>query len=237
MLAIAEKLLCYMQGKGFGAKSIGSEVSAVSRFIKGGVVFDVGSNKGDYTRAILSKLGGEITRLYCFEPSPKLVSRYLQFDDPRITVVQCALGKTPGSTTLWVSDTDSGLSSMTKRRLNHFNIEMKDGGVINVDTVDSFAKANEVNVIDLLKLDVEGHELDVLEGAHNMLSQNKIGCIQFEFGGCNIDTRTFFQDFWYLLAVKHTFSLFRISPFGPIRVKKYREIDETFLTTNYIAVR
>ena len=45
--------------------------------------------------------------------------------------------------------------------------------------------------IDIAKLDIEGHELQALTGFGAALSACRV--IQFEFGGCNIDTRTFFQ--------------------------------------------
>ena len=51
-------------------------------------------------------------------------------------------------------------------------------------------------MIDLLKLDVEGNELLALKGLSDSIEYIKI--IQFEFGGSNIDSRTYFQDFYYL---------------------------------------
>jgi len=48
--------------------------------------------------------------------------------------------------------------------------------------------------IDFLKVDVEGHELEVFKGATGMLSQSRIGHIQFEYGGCNIDARVLLKD-------------------------------------------
>jgi hypothetical protein len=60
--------------------------------------------------------------------------------------------------------------------------------------------------------------------------------VQFEFGGSNIDTRTFFQDYWYLFTDLN-FAIFRISPKGLIRINAYAETDETFSTTNYIAIK
>jgi hypothetical protein len=83
-------------------------------------------------------------------------------------------------------------------------------------------------------MDVEGHELDVLMGGLNTLTLAQV--VQFEFGGCNIDTRTFFQDFWYLLT-DAGFALYRISDSGPVRIPQYSELDECFRTTNYLAVR
>jgi len=87
---------------------------------------------------------------------------------------------------------------------------------------------------DLLKLDVEGRELDVLKGAASTVS--KVSVIQFEFGGCNIDTRSYFQDFWYLLT-EQGFGIWRLGPHGLQRVPNYSESDEVFLTTNFFAAR
>ena len=83
-------------------------------------------------------------------------------------------------------------------------------------------------------MDVEGHELDVLKGGFKTLALAKV--VQFEFGGCNIDTRTFFQDFWYLLT-EAGFQIHRISEGGPIHISHYSEQEECFRTTNYLAVR
>lgn len=66
-----------------------------------------------------------------------------------------------------------------------------------------------------------------------MIEDRKIDFIQFEFGGCNIDSRTFFQDFWYLLHDKY--NIFRIIPTGLYPIKEYSEMREIFLCTNYLA--
>jgi hypothetical protein len=87
--------------------------------------------------------------------------------------------------------------------------------------------------IDLVKIDVEGHELDVLKGFGDLLKKTRL--VQFEFGGTNIDTKTFFQDFWYFFK-ENDFSIYRITPIGNFRIKKYSEQDEYFSITNYIAL-
>jgi hypothetical protein len=83
-------------------------------------------------------------------------------------------------------------------------------------------------------MDVEGHELEVLQGARRTLEDIRI--VQFEFGGSNIDTRTFFQDFWYFFD-EIDFQIYRLTPSGPIIVSSYSEQDETFRSTNYFAIR
>jgi hypothetical protein len=62
-----------------------------------------------------------------------------------------------------------------------------------------------------------------------------IRALQFEFGGCNIDTRTFFQDFWYFFK-SYNFDIYRVGPFGVKEIVAYSELDEFFSTTNFIAV-
>lgn len=86
----------------------------------------------------------------------------------------------------------------------------------------------------VLKLDIEGHELSALLGATETLRQIEI--VQFEFGGGNIDSHTYFQDFWYFFTDLE-FDLHRLTPTGLNRVAEYSEMLEVFRPTNYFAVR
>jgi hypothetical protein len=104
---------------------------------------------------------------------------------------------------------------------------------VEVTTLDLFCESVAISPI-AIKIDVEGHELDVLAGATNVLAGVKV--IQFEFGGTDIDTRTFFQDFFYLL-VPLGFRLWRHSPRGLIPVTEYSERLEIFFYTNYFAIK
>jgi len=84
----------------------------------------------------------------------------------------------------------------------------------------------------MVKLDIEGHELTALEGFGDALTATK--ALQFEFGGCNIDTRTYFRDFWYFFKERN-FDIYRITPLGAEKMTRYKQNDEYFLTTNFIA--
>jgi hypothetical protein len=55
----------------------------------------------------------------------------------------------------------------------------------------------------------------------------------FEFGGCNIDSRTYFQDFFYLLQDQYDIS--RIVRDGIYKIEKYKEIYELFRNSNFLA--
>src|SRR5690606_3866529 len=104
---------------------------------------------------------------------------------------------------------------------------------IEIRTIDQFCRDQNISNIDFLKLDIEGHEMAALRGASEMLNKNAIRFIQFEFGGCNIDSRTYFQDFWYLLHERY--KIYRIVRDGLFHVERYSETYEIFRTINYLA--
>ena len=70
-----------------------------------------------------------------------------------------------------------------------------------------------------------------------MFNKQKINIVTFEFGGCNIDTRSFFQDFYYFFKDVQM-DIFRITPSGYLYpINSYKEIFEQFRTTNFVAMR
>ncbi len=86
------------QGKGFGAKSLKSEVRAALAFLprSGAIVFDVGSNKGLWAREMLAVAGPRIGKLYCFEPSRFNHEAVEAIGDPRVVLIKEALSDKPG---------------------------------------------------------------------------------------------------------------------------------------------
>ena len=75
----------------------------------------------------------------------------------------------------------------------------------------------------------------VIIGAEEMLKQRKIHRIQFEFGGCNIDSRTFFRDFWMILS--NDYDIFRIMKDGLWQITNYSEQLEIFTYSNFFCIQ
>jgi hypothetical protein len=86
-------------------------------------------------------------------------------------------------------------------------------------------------------MDLEGHELFVLRGAAQALKRGYIRALTFEFGSSNVNSRTYFHDFWDLLSA-YGFEIKRIYPGGTVmKVSEYYEDLEYFRgVTNYLAV-
>ena len=70
---------------------------------------------------------------------------------------------------------------------------------VELTTIDRFCGEQGLDHVDLLKVDVEGSEKSVLEGASAMLSQRKVRLVQFEFNEMNLLSRTTMDDIAALL--------------------------------------
>ena len=235
-LAQIEALTQMAQGKGYGS-SVGQETAAVRELLGGAaeralVVLDVGANVGEWTLHALNALPN--AAIHCFEPSSaafaELSTRVGQH--PRVSVHRLALSNADGEALLYTNAPGSKLGSLTKRRLVGLDFSFQEP--VTTRTLESWSRSDGVSVVDVLKLDVEGHEMDALRGAGGLLDTVRV--IQFEFGGCNIDTRTYFRDFWYFFTETGR-RIYRLGPAGLRSLDQYTERDETFVTTNYFVTR
>lgn len=198
------------------------------------VVFDVGANVGCYTNMVLDLLGNRAI-VHAFEPSHQtfeMLQKNVTSNQVRLNNFGCS-DKTH-TMSLYSDKSDSGMNSVYNRRLDFLGISMKKTEQSKFVRIDEYCQENQIKHIHLLKLDIEGHELSALQGASDMISSNNIDCIQFEFGGCNIDSRTYFQDFYYLLHEKY--DIYRILHNGLYKIDNYSTFLEVFVTVNYLAI-
>lgn len=233
---VAQKQL----GKGHGAWTTNDEAYNLARFVKKlgiseVVAIDAGANVGNWAASLMDELPS--ATILAFEPSQiaflELKKRFQE--NKKVKVFNLALGKQNEISKLYADKSGSGLGSLTRRRLDHFGIEFNHYEDVKIQTLDTWIENQNLPIPpNVLKMDVEGHELEILLGASKTLESIRL--VQFEFGGCNIDTRTFFQDFWYFFEALG-FTVYRLSPSLPILVDQYSEQDECFRATNYIAVQ
>ena len=217
-----------------GSRTLSNEVRHVKSIIKNGSIFvDCGGNIGNYSNEIIKNF--KDPEIHIFEPSAKNADILLKrFSNDKIKINNVGLSNKTSEAILFSNKNGSGLASLTKRKLDHleikFNIEEK---IKVIQFKDYWNEEINSEFIDLFKIDVEGNEMDVLNGIGERISNIRL--IQFEFGGCNIDTRSFFQDFWYFFS-DHNFKIFRITPMGLVEINQYKEIYEQFITTNFLCL-
>jgi hypothetical protein len=93
---------------------------------------------------------------------------------------------------------------------------------------------NRIEYVNLLKIDTEGHEIEVIKGFLSFIKANKVNAIQFEFNEMNIISRVFFIDFWDMLP---NYNFYRILPDGIVLIKNYSPVCcEIFAYQNILAI-
>lgn len=198
------------------------------------ILFDVGANVGKYALE-MKNVFGKAAIIHCFEPSINTFNKAKEtlegLDD--VIVNNFGVSDQEGETLLFTDKSLSGQASLYSRKLEYKKLELNLTEKIALTTVGDYCSRNHIEEIDFLKMDVEGHELSVLKGAQDFLENSKIRFIQFEFGGCNIDSRTFFKDFYELLSPKY--KIYRIVVDGLLPIPNYDEKLEIFITVNYLA--
>ena len=203
-----ERKAAYLRGKGFGGRTIEQEAGWAHDLLGSPplLAVDIGANVGHYTAELRRRTG--TAEIHAFEPSAVNVERLkARFSaDEAIAIVPVALSNTSGEATLFSNMLGSPLGSLTQRKLDHLGIGFEVQETVSTMRFEDYWRDRlGKRHLDIVKLDVEGHELAVLEGFGEAIDHVKV--LQFEFGGCNIDTRTYLRDFWDFLQCEVVRSL------------------------------
>jgi len=159
-----------LAGRVLGARGYEAKVwDTISQSVKpGDCVWDVGANIGLYTRQFLDLVGPQ-GRVVAFEPSPTNRVRLEQalVGRDNATVMPIALSRTSGTAVLLQGEDEIGATSritaQPSRPGSTHQITMAAG--------DDLVAKRDVASPTVLKIDVEGHEIDVLLGLGEVLKQ------------------------------------------------------------------
>ena len=192
---------------------------------------DIGANIGNYSLEINSTLPN--LGIYAFEPSKSTFSTLVKnLESKGIHCFNTGFGDKTQVTRLYYDSPESGLASLSKRNLGHFNIDFDLSEEVQILTIDSWLTTNKLRNNLVVKMDIEGHEFFALRGAQSAL-KTRIKVLQFEFGGANVSAGVFFIDIWSILNESHT--IYRLTFSGLETISAYTEDLENFVNTTYYA--
>ena len=196
----------------------------IERLLKpGDCVVDVGANIG-YVTSLMARKVGPKGKVLAFEPEPTLaeklknnVALWDRSTNAEVTIIIGALSKCSGTQEFFSrglmvdrnGNTNSGLGTLEKLG-NPYN---ENSISVDVHTLDTFF-SEASSQIDLMKLDVEGHELSVFEGSEKLFSEHRIRYVVFEeHGGNKAPTIRWLQKHRYFVwAIQKNFNCVELIP-------------------------
>jgi FkbM family methyltransferase len=161
-------LQLYLVGKRLTERG---ELTALRALIKPGMVIaDIGANVGFYTMEMASSVG-PTGRILAFEPDPFSFSllqlRIKRAGTGNVEAYQFALGDKTGRAVLYCSAYNRADNRLSKSHREP-NVEMSE---VQVCALDEFMSTHTVETLDGLKIDVQGAEEQVLQGAQATLGR------------------------------------------------------------------
>lgn len=201
------------------------------------VAIDAGAHRGFWTALVLEQI--PTATVFCSElVSPirdNLTARFAS--NPGVQVLDFGLSSTSAKVDVTHNLTHDSTNSIQPDAQSKY-FRGSELVVLNerVDTGDNLVAAQAIERIDMLKIDVEGHEVDVIQGfATTLGSASAPRVIQFEYGDTFLPFRHTLREIYDLLC-HHGYVIGRVYP-DRVAFKDYELSDDHFRMGNYVAVK
>lgn len=136
------------------------------------VCIDAGANIGILSMYLSTATKGMI---YAFEPAMEtyeMLVKNVEVNKMNVTAINKALGNYTGKINFAFNKFNNGNGSLMPKNQEHwYEGAENDKRQVDIITLDDYIKENKIEKLDLLKMDVEGFETHILEGAKETLEK------------------------------------------------------------------
>ena len=204
-------------------------------------VFDVGANVGDWL--VLCQRYSPGATIHAFEIAPPIFDKLQKNVGhlPKVILNPVGIADRNDEIEVYYTEAQDSLTTAFKENLTEtFRIEGQTAlqpKSIRAKVIrgDEYAKQHGIEMIDLLKIDVEGMEESVLHGFEEMFAKQRIRVVQFEYNTTNIVSKFLLRDAHQFFA-KHGYRLGKLYP-NYVDFRNYHYRHEDFCGPNIIAIR
>lgn len=210
-------------------------LECLSRSHPAKLIFDVGANTGDWSQRAAKAMPGATIHAFEVVPSTFALLKEKVQALPQVRPVNMGLSDHEGVLDIHHDPAYPELATSVTGFSENFHHYQPQVASLPVVMGSQYCQEQGIEHIDLLKIDVEGHEPQVLKGFESMLQAGAIDVIQFEYGYVNIDTRYLLKDYYDYLGGLGM----RIGKIFPnyVEFRNYRHRHEDFYGPNFLAVR
>lgn len=160
-------------------------------------IIEIGCHEGDTTQWLLQAFAQPA--IHCFEPDPRAAARFRQTlgGNPHVHLTEAAIGSRDGTATFHMSGgnpsgeaghRDWDASGSLHRPTEHFSkfpwCTFEKSITVPVHTLDSWAREAGIATVDFIWMDVQGAELDVIEGGAATLERTRF--LYTEYGAVEL---------------------------------------------------
>lgn len=154
--------------------------------VKQPVIIDGGAHFGNVTEYFLRMF--DQCHVHAFEPEPAALAKLAaRFDgEERVSVVDRALAEKRAyrRQRLYVGGQSGEMSSLVQRppetQRRYYRHTLDESVLVEVDSIDQYCEEQGIEQVHIVKLDIQGTELEALKGASNLLTSEAIQLIYTE---------------------------------------------------------
>lgn len=189
---------------------------------EGNTYFDIGSNIG-LMALYASKYVGSNGKVLAFEPEPetfKILKSNIQLNQfSNIEPLEMALGSSKETATIYGSQTNLGAASLipSEELISH-------GSTVRIETLDTLLSERSIVSVQMMKIDVEGWELEVLKGGKTLLSRSDAPILCIECSRLHPLHNAKIEDLFTFVSEINAYQIFRLAR-GKERASKLVKIE------------
>jgi FkbM family methyltransferase len=219
------------------------EVDMIRQYVEANsIVLDVGAFEGGWSCEVFKNC--RCNRSHAFEPVPStfaMLNKNMEawIKDGSLIANNCAISNFTGLSEFWVYEDYPAMSTTHKRDPEEMaRVKVSKPIQIKVPTItlDNYCSSRQIPYIGFLKIDTEGNEWAVLDGARKLLEGGKINVIQFEYGKCYLDAKTTLEMMFKIL-LPCGYRIAKVDMDGMEFFSEFHPRFETYEYCNYIAVK
>jgi FkbM family methyltransferase len=173
-------------------------IDILLKFIQPKYLCDIGANAGNWTY-VLSQMNPALEHVVFFEPQSQYQEKLQSLSLPRVTkvVYPCGLGEREEK--LLIKGGTASASFLDSEQQNKYfpnsiSQKQQEQEEVEIRILDAIYASDNLPIPDVIKLDVQGFELEVLKGSINLLKKSKYLVIELSF-------RQFYRDQPYLWEI------------------------------------
>ncbi len=145
-------------------------IAAIQEADYDSVMIDIGAHRGTYT----DHMAKRAKKVYAFEPDPDNAKelRVVMSNRLNVEVIEMAVSNHNGTSLLMIHQQNPGAHSIHEPLDGLiFGHTLENSVEVKTTTLDKWCKSNKIKQVDFIKIDVEAHEAEVLEGAKETLKK------------------------------------------------------------------